>query len=67
MSAPSRRTVPAGRVEQARDAVADRRLAAAGLADEAEHLAGRDRERDAVDRVHDLPAAADARARPGSA
>src|SRR5262245_17934548 len=47
-------------LEQPVDAVADRRLAAARLADEAEHLARGERERDAVDRVHDLAAARDA-------
>src|SRR5262249_32940189 len=39
----------------------DRRLAAAGLADEPEHLARRERERDVFDGVHDV-AAAEARA-----
>ena len=42
---------------QAHDAVADGRLAAAGLAHEPEHLAGADRERHVVDGVHDAPAA----------
>ena len=47
---------PRRRLEQPVDAVADRRLPAAGLADEAEHLARADRERHAVDRVHDAAA-----------
>src|SRR5205823_5641426 len=40
------------RVEQPDRAVCNRALAAARLAHEAEQLAGGDRERDAVDRVH---------------
>ena len=40
-----------GRLDQAQQQRADRRLAAAGLADEAERLARRDREADAVDRL----------------
>ena len=46
---------------------ADGRLAAARLADEPEHLARRDRERDAVDGVHRAAAADAAAARRGSA
>ena len=44
------RDAPVG--EQAEDAAAERRLAAARLADQAEHLAGADVERHAVDRPH---------------
>ena len=43
---------PAGRVEQPHDAARHRRLAAAGLADDAERLALADAEADAVDRLH---------------
>ncbi len=47
----------AGRLVQAQQRPADRRLAAARLADEPERLAALDRQRDAVDRVHvaDVP------------
>ena len=48
---------PVRRLEQPVDAVADGRLAAARLADEAEHLARRKREGDAVDGVDDAAAA----------
>src|SRR5262249_18292874 len=51
---------PRGRLEEAHDAVRDRRLAAAGLADEPEHLARGERERDVFDGVND-GAAAEAR------
>ncbi len=57
MSVPRSRIVPAVGSTQPQDALRDRRLAAAGLADEAEHLALAERERDAVDRVHDRAAA----------
>ena len=40
----------AGRLDQADDGGAGHRLAGAGLADDAEHLARRDVERDVVDR-----------------
>ena len=43
MSWPSKTIVPAGRLVEAQDRAADRRLAAAGLADEAERLAAADR------------------------
>src|SRR5207247_5832696 len=46
------------RLAEADDAVRDRRLAGAGLADEAEHLARANRERDPVDGMDD-PAAAE--------
>ena len=51
-----------GRVEQADEQPGDGALAAAGLADEAERLAGGQLERDAVDRLHraDLPLEDDA-------
>ena len=42
----------AGRLVQAQERAADRRLAAPRLADEPERLAALDRERDAVDRLH---------------
>ena len=41
-----------GRLVEAQDRAADRRLPAARLADEAERLAAPDRERDVVDRLH---------------
>src|SRR5207344_367674 len=41
-----------GRVEQAHDAARERRLAAAGLADDAQRLALAESEGDAVDRLH---------------
>src|ERR1043166_5254004 len=41
-----------GRLEQAQQQLADRRLAAAGFADEAQRLARLDRKADAVDRLH---------------
>ena len=41
---------PAGRIEQADDGEAGERFAGAGFADDAEHLAWRDVERDAVER-----------------
>jgi hypothetical protein len=44
-----------GRLDQAQDAVGDGRLPAAGLADQAEHLARRERERDPVDGTDDAP------------
>ena len=50
-SVPSKRTEPAGRLEQLQDAVAGGRLARAGLADEPERLALGDVEADAVDRL----------------
>src|SRR4029079_12654382 len=40
---------PRGRLDQPQDRPAERRLAAAGLADEAEGLTGADLERDAID------------------
>ena len=40
-----------GGLVQPQHEIADRALARAGLADEAQHLAGLDRERDAVDRL----------------
>ena len=46
---PSTSTSPAGRLVEADDAAPERRLAAARLADEAERLAARDRQVDAVD------------------
>ena len=49
MSVPLRRIDARGRVEQPHDAVGHRRLAAARLAHEPEHLAGRERQRHAVD------------------
>ncbi len=48
---------PVRRLVEPVDAVADRRLPAARLADEAEHLPWSDRERHAVDRVDDAAAA----------
>ena len=62
MSVPPSRIVAGGRLDQAQDAVGDRRLAAPGLADEPEHLAAAERERDAVDRVHDVRRRRNARA-----
>ena len=44
---------PARRLEEPDDAIRDGALSAAGLADEPEQLARGNRERDAVDRVHD--------------
>ena len=44
----------ARRLEQPHEHAAERRLAAARLADDAERLAATHFERDAVDRVHDL-------------
>src|SRR6266566_812073 len=44
---------PGGRLEQAKDGPTRSRLAASALADESENLAPAERERDAVDRVHD--------------
>ena len=60
MSLPSNSTLPAGRFEQPGDQPAHRRLAAAGLAHDAEGLAGPDLEVDAVDGLDraDLAAAA---------
>ena len=52
MSRPSKMTVPGGRLVQAHEAAPERRLAAAGLADEAERLARAHLEADAVDRLH---------------
>ena len=52
MSSPSNRHRAAGRLEQPGDQPARRRLAAAGLADEAEGLALCDGEVDAVDGLH---------------
>ena len=52
MSVPSKTDRAAGRLVEAQDRPADRRLAAARLADEAERLAALDRQRDAVDRLH---------------
>src|SRR5262249_27975313 len=46
------------RTQQARDALEQRRLAAARRADDADELAGRDRERDVLDGMHRLLAAA---------
>ncbi len=43
-----------GERQQSDGETAERRLAAAGLADEADHLARQDREIDVVDRAHDL-------------
>ena len=52
-----------GDVEQPQDGAADRRLAAAGFADQRQRLAARDLERHAVDRVDDVfPAAEQAAA-----
>jgi hypothetical protein len=53
---------PIGRLVETVDAVADGRLAAAGLPDEAEDLSRGDRERDAVDGVDDPAGAAHAAA-----
>ena len=50
-----------GQVEQPGDAAGQGRLAAAGLADQAERLAPADLEADPVDRVHELPAAPEER------
>ena len=71
MSRPSKRIAPGDRIDQPQDSLRGRGLAAAGLADERHHLAGRDRERDAVDRVHGLvrparDACRRSRAAPGS-
>src|SRR6266852_6328920 len=52
---------PGGWLEQAHDAVRHRRLAAARLADEPEHLTRSERERYVLDRMHDSPAAEEAR------
>src|SRR5207247_24975 len=46
----------ARRLEQPHRTVGDRALSAPGLADQAEQLAGGDRERDAVDGMHDRAA-----------
>ena len=51
-SMPSNFTEPEVGFEKLQDAVASRRLARAGLADEAERLAGLDLEADTVDRLH---------------
>src|SRR6185437_3298495 len=53
---------PVGRLDEAHDAVADGRLAAARLADQADELARADRQRHAVDRLHDPAAARELRA-----
>ena len=67
-----RRDVAAAEVHRARrrlvqphEQTAERRLAAAGLADDAERLAAPNLERDAVDRVDDVAAAAERRAAHG--
>ena len=51
-SSPSKRTEPEVGCYELQHRAAEGRLAAAGLADEAERLAGGDREADAVDRPH---------------
>ena len=51
MSVPLTLMLPVGRLDQPQDRAADRGLAAAGLADQRERLAGADRQRHAVDRV----------------
>src|SRR5207253_11336029 len=50
--------------DEPQDAVCDRRLAAARLADEPEHLVLAKLERDAVDGVHERAGAGDSRADP---
>ena len=59
MSRPSKTTLPGGQLVQPHEAAPERRLAAAGLADEAERLAGAHLERDAVDGLHARDLAAD--------
>ncbi len=52
MSSPSKTILPRGRLEQLDDRAAERRLAAAGLADDAERLPRLDAEAHAVDGSH---------------
>ena len=59
MSRPSKTTLARGQLVQAHEAAPERRLAAAGLAHEAERLAGTHLERDVVDGLHARDLAAD--------
>ena len=61
MSTPSNRTWPDGRSVESGDGAAERRLAAAALAHEAQRLAPLDRQGDAVDGMDDLVAGAEER------
>ena len=65
--APSKRDLAAGRLFEPQDQPADRGLAAAGFADQAERLAGIDVEADVLDRAHRAAARRASRRAPGNA